>query len=204
MGSLGDPDVVDQARERFAAFVREPATLDAATRRIVLDVVARNADAATWDALHRLARDAPTMLERQEYYSLLAAARDPAQSARALALVLSGEPPATFASGMLSAAAKYHAGAVLDWLGAHWDRMGDVLGAVNPGPSTATLMENASDPSLVPRLEAFAKRHVPEGGRRSLLVAEANIRYRAQVREQRLPELARWVAAGQGLRYSAR
>lgn len=142
------------------------------------------------------------MLERQEYYSLLAAARDPAQSARGLELVLSGEPPATFASGMLSAAARYHAGAVLDWLGAHWDRMGDVLGAVNPGPSTATLMAEASDPSLVPRLEAFAKRHVPEGGRRSLLVAEANIRYRAQVRERRLPELARWVAARGGQRYA--
>jgi hypothetical protein len=34
-------------------------------------------------------------------------------------------------------------------------------------------------------------------------VAEANIQYRAQVRERRLPELARWVAAHEEARYSS-
>ena len=49
LGQFGEPAVIAEAQRRFAGFVTDPASLDAATRRTVLGVVARRGDAKTWD-----------------------------------------------------------------------------------------------------------------------------------------------------------
>jgi hypothetical protein len=42
-------------------------------------------------------------------------------------------------------------------------------------------------------LNAFAEHHIPPDARQTLLKTEAAVRYRATIREDRLPEVDQWV-----------
>ena len=57
------------------------------------------------------------------------------------------------------------------------------------------LLSSASDPALADELHAFALKAFAPGGRREADKVEAQIRHRAEVRAQRLPEIDRWLAA---------
>ena len=105
MGRFGDPAVLAQARARFTRFLTTPAALTAAERTIVLGVVAQNADGATWDRIHTLARVATIELEKQGYYGLLGTAQDPELARRALELSLTEEAPITLRPFIISSVA---------------------------------------------------------------------------------------------------
>jgi aminopeptidase N len=193
LGDLGDPAVVAAARTRFERFLEVPASLTAATRRIVLHVAATNADARTWAALHELARGASTHLERNEYYALLAIADDPTLATQALDVALSGEPPATTPAAMLRAAAEAHPRLAFGVIAGRWDRVEPLLGADSARSAVPRLLEQAADAELLPQLEAFAAAHVPPTARRGIRKAAAAIGDRAGQRVARLPELSRWL-----------
>jgi aminopeptidase N len=197
LGHMGDPAVVAEARRRFERFATDPASLDAGTRRSVLRIVAANADGATWDRLHALALAAATQVERQEFYGLLATARDPLLVQRALDLALGGEPPATTRPAIVAGAAFDHPALVFDFVQAHWDVIGGWIEPTAQARYVPRLAANASDPLMIDKLEAFARDHVPAGARRDLRKSVANIRYLASIRKDRLPEVDRWLQ-GQG------
>ncbi|MBB3760621.1 aminopeptidase N [Xanthomonas arboricola] len=64
LSDMGDAAVIAEARRRFAAFQANPASLSPELRDSVLGAVAHNADAATWDALHALARQETSSMVR--------------------------------------------------------------------------------------------------------------------------------------------
>ncbi|MBL9172088.1 MAG: M1 family metallopeptidase, partial [Verrucomicrobiales bacterium] len=64
LGTLGDPGVVAEARERFARFLKDPSTLPPDLRTPVCLIVGRHADAATWEQLRSLARATDSTEER--------------------------------------------------------------------------------------------------------------------------------------------
>jgi aminopeptidase N len=198
LGNFGDPDVLAEARRRFERFAVDPASLEAATRRTVLRVVATHADAAAWDQLHAMAKSAKTQVERQELYGLLAASEDPALVQRALDLALSGEPPKTTAPGMIGTAAGRHPGMAFDFAVAHWDQVESFLEPTSSTRFVPRLVSGASDPHLIGKLESFAQVHIPPSASQDLHKAEANIRYLASIRKDRLPEVDRWLK-GQGM-----
>ena len=76
LGQFEDPAVLAEARRRFEASLTDPAALPAELRRTVLGVVARGADAGTWDRLHAMARGEVSAMLRDQYYGLLASAAD--------------------------------------------------------------------------------------------------------------------------------
>jgi aminopeptidase N len=194
LGDMNDAAVVAEARRRFEHFLADPSGVEAGERRIVLHVVATNADAAAWDTLHGLAQRARTHLERLELYRLLGAADDTALTARALELALSGEPPATTPAIMFKSAAQRHPALAFEFLSQHWEQVEPLLGQGSAGSVVPKMLLEASDASLLPGLEAFGLAHVPLDARLALDKTEANIRYRARVREARLPELERGLA----------
>jgi len=195
-----------EARRRFELFLEAPATLDAATRRSVLRVVAAGADAPTWERLQALARAARSQLERAELYGLLAAPQDEALVQRALALALGEEVPATLRPALLSAAAQEHADLALGFALDHWDRVRGWIEPSNWPRFVPRLAQQGIDPVLIVRLDAFAGQSIPEAARRDLRKAEARIRYSATVRQARLPDCDRWLAAARSepMRVSAR
>jgi aminopeptidase N len=194
LGRFDDEAVVAEARRRFQASLADPAAMQGDLREAVLDVVARHADAATWDALHAQALAAPSALDKSDLYESLGKARDPALAERALALMVSGEPPVTVANTLLHGLGDGHADAALAFVDAHWDRV-DALFGGGGGAKVATLFfNNVSDRATLARLEVFVARHVPPETRAGVVRTSAQIRYRAGLREQRVPEADRWVA----------
>jgi hypothetical protein len=84
-------------------------------RRTILGIVARNADAATWDKLHKMAQDEKSSMIRDQYYGLLASAKDDKLAKRALAMALTDEPGATNSAGMISSVSREHADMAFDF-----------------------------------------------------------------------------------------
>ena len=97
LGDWNDPATVAEARRRFAALQAPNATATPEEQRLVLAIVATNADAATWDRIHTLATSATDPVVARRYLAALMSVRDPQLAQRALALTLSDEiPPQEF------------------------------------------------------------------------------------------------------------
>jgi aminopeptidase N len=195
LGVFGDAEVLAGVRKSFEGWLADPDSLDADRREAVLYVVAARADAATWDKLHALALAAPTELEKGVRYQLLGEARDPALAQRALALAISGEPPATVASRLLRAIAWNHPDLALAFIADHWAKVEPLFGEGAGATIAARFFDTGADAALLPRLDAFVRAHVPAAARDGLVKTAAVIRYRATVRTQRVPEADRWIAA---------
>ena len=93
LGAWADPGVMDGARRRFAAFLRNPASLPASDQPAILAVVAYGADAGTFEQLHRLARGATNLSELERFYSALVQVREPNLAEQAAKIILSSEIP---------------------------------------------------------------------------------------------------------------
>jgi aminopeptidase N len=195
LGALDDAAVVAEARRRWAADASGAEPLPAALRKPVLAVVARRADAPAWDALHAAARAEKAPLVREELYRLLGSSDDPALARRALALALSGEPPATAAAEILRTVSLRHPQLTLDFV---LERHDEVMALVEvPARSrfVPVLVAQASDPALAARVEQYAAERLAADARGDAQAAAANVRYRARVRTTRLPEIDAWLSA---------
>jgi aminopeptidase N len=93
LGTLGDPGVIDEARKRFAAFLTDHKSISPDDQGVILYIVAQNADAATFENLHAVARTAKDETEMRRYYAALMAVRDPVLAQQAAEIALSAEIP---------------------------------------------------------------------------------------------------------------
>jgi len=198
LGTFGEPSVLAEASNRFARYVADPSSLDAAARRSVLGVVAAHADRATWDRLHLMAQSARTQSERQELYELLTAATDVAIVDEGLKLAISAEPPETTVLGMISTASRLHPDVAFDFAVGHWDQIVSHIPPTVEARYVPRLVADASDPKLIDKLNTFAEGHIPADGRQDLRKAEANIGYLAKIRKERLPEVDQWLKSQGG------
>jgi aminopeptidase N len=160
----------------------------------VLEVVATNADQAAWDGFHAMAKGAKTEIERQEFYDLLAVAADGALARQALNLALSGEPPPTVGPDMVTSAADYHPQMAADFAIAHWDALRAFIEPASQARFVPLLLSRGRDLRMIQTLDDFAARYLPANARQELRKAEAKIRYLADVRTRRLPEVDAWIA----------
>ncbi len=71
LGKYRDPQVLAEATRLFAAWRSNPDAIPGSLKSTWLGVIARNADAATWDAIHDRARSASSAIERASLYRLL-------------------------------------------------------------------------------------------------------------------------------------
>jgi aminopeptidase N len=193
LGRFADPAVVAEARRRYREFLAAPTRLSADQRKNILSVVAENADAATWDALHERARAASSELEKQEYYRLLASAADPQLAQRALDLSLTAEAPVTLRPAIIETVASDHPELATAFAMAHWQAIAPLLESDSRSQYVPELASNSSDLSMIVRLKEFAATHIPESAHSSLYKAIAQIQYRVQI-STRLPEIDRWIA----------
>src|SRR6185503_5198161 len=88
LGFVGDPQVNAEAKRLFVALQTNPNAVPGGLKQTWLGIIAANADAATWEQLHAMARNASSATERQNLYSLLGATKDDALARRALDLAL--------------------------------------------------------------------------------------------------------------------
>jgi aminopeptidase N len=94
LGAWGDRDVAAEAQKRFARFVADRASIGPDDQGMILTIAAQNADAATFEQLHAIAKGAGNETEVRRFYPLLMRVRDPQLAARAATIALSSEIPA--------------------------------------------------------------------------------------------------------------
>jgi len=196
LGNLGDEEIVAEAKRRFAAFLKEPASLRPSLRPAVTHLVGRRvADRATYDTLLALARKATNTDERVRYYSALGAALDPALAEATLALTLTDELPANLRGTLLGEVASEgeHPDLALTFVRAHFDEL-----AAKQGPQFRTtfvsyLMRNFADRARAEELAQFAPVHETSGGRIVAERAREAILADADFRDGVLPGVDDWI-----------
>ena len=194
LGTLADPAVLEEARRRYAAAGKDPAAMPPTLRKTLLGVVALNADAATWERLHAQARAEKMPMVRDQLYTLLASSRDPLLARRALDLALTDEPGATVSGSMIRGVSAEHPDLAFDFALAHKDAVDAKIDPNERIRFYPALASNSHDPAMPARLQAFSEKYIAAGSRRDAQAAAEEIRYRIQVRGQRLPAIDAWLA----------
>jgi aminopeptidase N len=194
LGALGDPAVVEESRRRFRAQASDPEAMPGPLKKTILRVVARHADAATWDALHQAAVAEKTPLVKEELYFLLAAAEDETLTRRGLDLALTDEPGATTGAGMLIRAAEDHADLVFDYALAHMAAVQAKIDATSTSRYFANLARPSADAAMIPKLKKYAAAHLDASARGETETAIADIGDRVRVRARVSPALDAWLS----------
>lgn len=197
LGRFGDDAVVAEAKRRFAAFVRDPASLPTSLRDAVTSLAGRTADRATYDALLTLARRATNTEERVRYYMAAASARDQELAKETLALTLTDELPTTLVPRVIStvAGAGEHRDLAWNFVKANFSTL-----AAKQGPSfqdtfPASLLSVFTDAAHAQELAGFAPAHKTSGGRRVAARAYERILTDADFSAHQLPAIDAWVKA---------
>ena len=193
LGRLEDPTVVAAARERFARAAKEADALPASIREPVLAVVARHADAATWNEVLARAKAAPEPIEQQRLFSALGLALEPALASRALELSLSAEVPSSFATNIMQAVSVSHPALAFDFAVQREKAVLDYVEAASRWAFIPSLAMTSNDVRMIDRVRAYAERSVPTDARQATEQTIAEISTRARATERLLPALEAWV-----------
>ncbi len=196
LGAIGDPAITAEARRRFAA--DHPSVTAGPLRAAWLGVVAAGADAATWERLAALARAERSPQVRLQLYELLGEARDPALAGRALALALTDEPGATNAAAIIAAVGQAHPELAFRFAAERRAQVEALLDVVGRAPFIPALAAASADPATVAELGAYAARQLTPNTRGPVDIAIASVQDRVKVRQDRLPDITRWLQERSG------
>ena len=164
LGAWGDQEVIAEARRRFDAFMKDHSRLGPDDQEVILSIVMRGADAATFEQVHALARAAKDEADLRRYFMALVAVRDPQLAAQVAQIALSSELPPQAAQLRLQLVftlAKDHHELAWSTFTNNVDKL------MAPFPSFAPLIVSQYVPAgfwdSVPldQLEAWVRAHVP-------------------------------------------
>ena len=164
LGRVGDRAINTEARRLFVT----PAAIPGSLKATWLGVAARNADAATWEQLHALAKGASGAVERTTYYELLGAAKDDGLARRALDLALTDEPGSTVSSGMISAVAGEHPEMALDFALSHLEAVRKLVDTSGWSRFLAGLGSGSRKQATIDKLDAYARAYVAVSDRKPI------------------------------------
>ncbi|MBE7218608.1 MAG: M1 family metallopeptidase [Caulobacteraceae bacterium] len=198
LGEFDDPAVLAQAREKFAAYLKNPDALEAGERTAVLQMIASHATPAEWDQLHGLALHAPTALEKADAYFRLAQARDPLLAQKALALSLTSEPDRTTMPSMVTDVGREHPQMALDFAIAHVDYINVVLEPDSRNSFIPRLAQEGSGDAAIAKLDAYAQAHIPATAQGDVVRARSAIRAADAIKARVVPQVVAWLPAHRG------
>ncbi len=194
LSDLGDPAVIAEARRRYGARASDPGAVPGALRKAIIGVVARHADAATWDALRAAAQAEKTPLIKDQLYDLLASSKDQALARRALGLALTPEPGVTNSAAMIARVAKTHADVAFGYALQNMAQVNERIDATSRSRYFPRLASGSANPATIDQLKAYSSANLARGSRRDADTAVASISYRIKVRAERLPDIDAWLA----------
>jgi aminopeptidase N len=167
LGSWGDQATIDQARRRFAAFVKDPHSMSADAQTTLLTIVGQNADAATFAQLHALAKGAKDDTFMERCYVALARVRDPDLARQVVQIALSDELPPqanTLGLRLILTLAREHPRLSWDTYIAHQDQL---MKSVATEERPLVLAQQAPavywDALPLDQLEAWVRANIPKG-----------------------------------------
>ena len=198
LGYVGDPWVNAEALRLFAALQTNPNAVPGGLKQTWLGIVAANADAATWDQLHAMARNASSATERQNLYSLLGATKDEALARRALDLALTDEPGKTVSAGIIGAVAGRHPDLALDFVLAHWAEVQKFVDLSAQSRFIGRLASGSHNEATIARLESYAQANIAASDRKPIDQAITIIRVRLANEPRITSEARAWLRSHSG------
>ena len=195
LGSFGDEAILAEANRRFAAYLKDPASLPPDLRGTVTHLVGLNADRATYDTLLGLARKTTDTNERVRYYSAAASALEPALAQETLAIALTDELPSTLVGTLISTVASSGEHRYLVWafVKANFSALAQKQGPSFRNTFASNLMTNFTDAAHAAELAGFEPVHETSGGRRVAERSEERIMTDADFAVRQLPAVDEWV-----------
>jgi aminopeptidase N len=198
LGDLGDATTIGEARRRYAAMSTEPEAVPPELRKVILSVVAQQADETTWDKMRSAAQAEKTPLIKDRLYEMLASTDDARLAQRALELALTDEPGATNSAAMVSQVAQNHPDMAFDFAIKHIDKINERVDATSRSRYFPRLGGRSADPAMIGKLGDYAGANLAPTSRRDVDSAIASIRDRIKVRRERLPEIDAWLSSHSG------
>jgi aminopeptidase N len=195
LGRYRDPRVLAEANRLFAAWRTDPNAIPGSLKATWLAVIARNADAATWDAIHERARATTGTVERTSLYQLLGRTQDEALARRALDLALTDEPGKTVSAGMITSVAGEHPRLAIDFVLSHLAQVNQLIDISGRSSFMQKLAGASRDAALIPILEAYAKANIAESDRKPIQQTIDRIRYQSEQAPRIKSETAAWLKA---------
>jgi aminopeptidase N len=162
----------------------------------VLTLAGQNADAATWDHIHELAKRTTDTEQKDMLYSALTAARDEKLCDRTLAVALGDELPARQAASMVGRVAVNGEQPEKAWAFAKAN-LPALLARVSDFEANRIvprIFTNFSDANRAAELETFAETNLPPQAARAVALAVDEIRFKSDFRTRALREAAAWIA----------
>ena len=195
LGYYGDGAIIEEARVRFAAFLKQSDTLAPDLRPVVVRVVGRYADEATWNKLHDLARQSFRSEQKRIFYDGLQQVIDPQLAARTMAISLTDEMRPAEKNANLARVADARDGDRLAWeffLAHDVKLMSDVEEFRRERYIPSTLGSSV-DPAAADELLAYLKAKRPADRTIEAERTAARIRYRGELRTRAVGDIDAWV-----------
>jgi aminopeptidase N len=193
LGKMRDPAVLAEANRLFAAWQTNPDAIPGSLKATWLKVIARNANQATWDALHAKAKAANGEVERTSLYQLLGATSDEALAGRALDLALTSEPGKTTSAGMITSVAGSHARLAIDFVLAHLAQVNQLIDISGRSRFMQRLAAPSNDASLIPILESYASANLAATDRKPIDQAIDQLRFESSTLPRIRSEVSAWL-----------
>ncbi|OZA72382.1 MAG: aminopeptidase, partial [Sphingomonadales bacterium 39-62-4] len=192
-GTMGDSDVVAEARRRFGLLASNPKAMDGPLKTTWLNIIARNATKAEWDAIRNMAAASNSGVERQFLYTLLGRPADAALAKAARELALTDAPGKTTSAAMIVASAGLHADETYAFALANRDQIEALVDAQSRVTFIAGLGSNSNDPAMIEKLNTF-KATVPAEAARPVDRVIAVLTEKAKSRPLFAKGLSDWLA----------
>jgi aminopeptidase N len=195
LGKLRDPSVLAEAHRLFAAWQSNSNAIPGSLKETWLSVIARNADEASWNAIHAKAKAATGFSERTSLYELLGTSTNADLARRALDLALTSEPGKTTSAGLISAVSEQHPRMAVDFVLAHLPEVNALVDISGRSRFMERLSAGSSDAALIPILEAYAKANLAPSDRKPVDEAVDRIRFEAAKLPRERTEVNAWLAS---------
>jgi len=195
LGKFKDPTVLAESKRLFAAWQANSNAIPGSLKQTWLGVIARNADEATWNAIHAKAQAATGSVERTSLYELLGSTTDEALARRALDLALTDEPGKTTSAGIITEVAGEHPRMAVDFVLAHLAQVNQLVDISGRSRFMQRLAGGSNDASLVATLEAYASANLAASDRKPIDQAVDRIRFESGKLPRVRSETAAWLAA---------
>jgi aminopeptidase N len=164
LGAWGDQQVIAEARRRFARFGADRSTLGPDDQLMVMLIVGTYADAATFEQLHAMARQAKDDAARRRFYLALVNARDTKLAEQAARIALDAEIPAQSTQlrlEMIIGLHNEHPQLAWSTFSGHTDMLLSSFGQLAPLVIAQSVPQFLWDSLPPDQLEAWVKAHVP-------------------------------------------
>ncbi|MDB4385071.1 M1 family metallopeptidase [Opitutaceae bacterium] len=195
LGIFGDQDAIVESQNQFSQYLEDPASIDGNMRPVVINVVGRYADEATYNRLWELYQKAINTEEKNALIRGMQHALDRDLAARTRELTLGEELPAAHRNYNLFYVSSRgeHLEETWAFTKEHAAELLAPLARYGANSYLGYIVNRSSDPAIAAELEAVQVQHRGEDALAEAQKTSGAIRLRARTRERELPGLSRWL-----------